>query len=627
MLQKLIYIFILLTNSVFSSEWSLQDMVKVKLIDGAILSPNRELVVAIVRDPANDLKSALYLQPLDKKEAIEVAKNGSSPSWSPDGNKIAFIVDSQIKIFELVSKKTETLTHVSDPITAVKWSPSGNELAFLTQASQDLSVTTSTNEEAKQNQQLWLISADGKSLRQLTNEAFHIGTGIFADNFAFSPDGKIIICPKMPSADIKEWLNVELVKIDLATFQISPFLPPFSLNPHFSPDGKWVAYAKGDPSWYFTSDVWIAPVEGGDPKPLAQTFNRMGTILGWSEDSQKVYVMDYRKTKAEIYVLSINGQATHQISMDLPSIQSPKLNKDMISFIGESCNQPQEVFIYNLQKKNFRQISQFNASLSLQNIAKTDLITFNAQDNLSIEALLTYPLNYDKSPFPLLVISHGGPIGSFKEEFIGAPSIYPIATFASKGFGVLQCNIRGSTGYGVQFRKANDSDWGGSDFKDLMAGIAYLKDQKRIDDSKMGIMGWSYGGYLTAWAITQTDQFKAASVGAGIINLISYTSTTDLPNFLPGSLGGELWEKLNFYLQRSPIAHVQKIHTPTLIQHGREDNRVPMGQSLELYQALKRLGIPTKIMLFPRTGHEVTETKILQEMAQANLDWFEKYIH
>jgi len=629
MIQIFTLIFMILGGSLLSLEWSLQDMLQVKLLTETALSADNKFLLTVVHDPANDLKPSLFLRALDEPKAIEVAKNSSFPSWSPDGNQFAYIAHDQIEIYDIATKKSKTLTHSSEPISVVKWSPNGHELAFIAQKPLDKSGIISVDEEAKPNAQLWLISSDGKSLKALTDGSFHVGGGIFAPEFAFSPDGKTIICPKMPSANINQWPDVELVKIDLATATVTPFLPPLSLNPHFSPDGKWVAFVKAEPDGYFAADVWIAPIEGGTPRPLAHTFDRQmsrGVILGWSEDSQNVYVMDYRRTKGEFSILPITGQKASEIPLDIPAIQSPSLRGNWIAFIGESTSRPQEVYLYNLKERKLSQASHFN-EFPLQAIAKTDLIQIKAKDGLDIEALLTYPQNFDKSkPFPLLVISHGGPIGAFKEEFIGAPSIYPIATFASRGFGVLQCNIRGSTGYGIPFRKGNDRDWGGGDFQDMMSGIAYLKDQKAIDGSKMGIMGWSYGGYMTAWAITQTDQFKAASVGAGITDLISYTGTTDLPSFIPGSFGGEMWETWDLLLARSPIAHVQNIHTPTLIQHGREDLRVPMGQGLELYQELKRLGVPTKIMLIPRTGHEITETKILQELAEANLDWFGKYI-
>lgn len=623
MLQVILLLVMALAVSAFGAEWTLQNMLQVKMITETSLSPDHKTFLTVVKNPSNDLKPSIFLG------GLEVAENGSSPTWSPDGTQFAYIANDQIEIYDIASKGSKTLTHSSEPISYVKWSPNGLELAFITQKPLDKSVITSLDEEAKANSKLWLISSDGKSPKQLTDGSFHIGTGVFAVDFAFSPDGKTIICPKMPTANINQWLKTELVKIDLATNTVTPFLPPLSFNPHFSPDGKWVAYVKTDLDWYFVGDVWIAPIDGGASQPLTHTFDRQmarGAILGWSEDSQNVYVMDYRRTKAEFSILPISGKTATEIPLDIPKVLNPTLSGHLISFIGESTNRPPEVFIYDLKKQKMEQASHFN-EFSLEAIAKTDLIQFKAKDGLEIEALLTYPQNYDKSkPFPLLIISHGGPIGPFQEDFIGAPSFYPIATFASRGFGVMQCNIRGSTGYGIDFRKANDSDWGGGDFQDMMAGIAYLKDKNMIDNSKMGIMGWSYGGYMTAWAITQTDQFKAASVGAGITNLVSFTGTSDLPSYIPGSFGGELWEKWDLLLERSPMTHVQNIHTPTLIQHGREDMRVPMSQGIELYQALKRLGVPTKIMLLPRTEHNITETKIVRELAEANLDWFGKYI-
>jgi dipeptidyl aminopeptidase/acylaminoacyl peptidase len=191
---------------------------------------------------------------------------------------------------------------------------------------------------------------------------------------------------------------------------------------------------------------------------------------------------------------------------------------------------------------------------------------------------------------------------------------------------VLRPNPRGSSGYGKKFRYANYGDWGGGDFEDVMAGVNHVIKKGIADANRLGVMGWSYGGYLAAWAITQTKRFKAASVGAGVTNLISFSGTTDIPSLLPDYLRGEPWDQFAIYFSRSAIFQVKGVTTPTLIQHGEHDPRVPLGQAQELHNALKRQGCTTMLILYPRTRHLISEPKLLVDCMNRNLQWFDRYL-
>jgi dipeptidyl aminopeptidase/acylaminoacyl peptidase len=227
---------------------------------------------------------------------------------------------------------------------------------------------------------------------------------------------------------------------------------------------------------------------------------------------------------------------------------------------------------------------------------------------------------------PLLVIVHGGPTGVFTQSFIVSRSPYPIAAFASEGYAVLRCNVRGSSGYGRQFRYANYGDWGGADYQDIMSGVDAMIARGIADPDRLGVMGWSYGGFMTSWIVTQTKRFKAASVGAGVTNLMSFTGTSDIPSFIPDYFGGEYWEVFDNWRAHSAMFHVKGVSTPTLIQHGEADVRVPISQGYEFYQALKRQGVPVEMVVYPRQPHGLQEPKLQLDAMRRNLEWFDRWV-
>ncbi len=194
------------------------------------------------------------------------------------------------------------------------------------------------------------------------------------------------------------------------------------------------------------------------------------------------------------------------------------------------------------------------------------------------------------------------------------------------GFAILQPNPRGSSGYGKKFRYANYQDWGGGDFQDLMSGVDHCIARGIADPDRLGVMGWSYGGYMTSWTITQTRRFKAARVGAAVTNLVSFTGTADIPGFLPDYFGTQPWDDLTLYRGRSAVFNAKGVTTPALVQHGEADVRVPISQGYEFYNALKQQGVPVEMLVLPRQPHGPTEPRMILKLMQTNLEWFEKYL-
>jgi dipeptidyl aminopeptidase/acylaminoacyl peptidase len=294
----------------------------------------------------------------------------------------------------------------------------------------------------------------------------------------------------------------------------------------------------------------------------------------------------------------------------------------------QKTDTPPEVFAWIPgNASGMARISSVNDSMAKIAVGRTEVIKWKSKDGREIEGLLTYPVGYQVgSKVPLILNIHGGPAGVFQQSYIGGRGAYPLATFASRGYAVLRPNPRGSSGYGTEFRRANIKDWGGMDYEDLMTGVDRVIAMGVADPDRLGVMGWSYGGYMTSTIITKTKRFKAASAGAPVTNLMSFNGTADIPGFVPDYFGGQFWENPEIYAKHSAMFNIKGVSTPTLVQHGEADIRVPISQGYELYNALKAQGVPTRMIVLPRQPHGPNEPKMHIAVMQSNLEWFDKYL-
>jgi dipeptidyl aminopeptidase/acylaminoacyl peptidase len=293
----------------------------------------------------------------------------------------------------------------------------------------------------------------------------------------------------------------------------------------------------------------------------------------------------------------------------------------------QSPDEPVEAYVMPLTSPKPVRVSAANVDLPKQPLGETRVIKWKSKDGKDVEGLLTLPANYDKArKYPLILNIHGGPAGGFGETFIGAAGLYPIASFAARGWAVLRPNPRGSTGYGIGYRSANVNDWGGGDFQDLMSGVDAVIAMGVADSNRLAVMGWSYGGYMTNWVITQTDRFKVAATGAGLSDMPSMWGTNDIPSVLDDYFSGPWYEQPERYVKLSPLYHVKNVTTPTLFLHGEADDRVPTSQGYEMYNALKRKGVETQMVVYPRQPHGPREPKFVLDIMQRHIDWVEKHL-
>ncbi|MGH9880648.1 MAG: prolyl oligopeptidase family serine peptidase [Pyrinomonadaceae bacterium] len=576
-------------------------------------------------------------------------KSSTNPKWSPDGNWIAFTSNrkdnkNNLYLLSVNGGEAEPLTDLKSNIANFEWSPDGRSIAFT--MADPKSDEEEKNDKAKNDfrwvdenlkmSRLYVLSvqkdANGKrEPRKLTTGDYQVG------DFDWSSDSSRIAFSHTKTPGANDWTTADVSIIEVASAKVTVLAntKAAETSPLYSRDGKSIAILVTDnpPRWAQTGLIQIFPSNGGpggsDAKSMVASYDGQPSIAGWSADSRRIYFNETKGTGSQVYVLDVAANRIEEIKTTPAVFGAVGLNRSgtMFGLIRQTSDTPGEAFVASVSDFTPVQISRANADLKLPALGRTEVIRWKSKDGKEIEGLLTYPVGYQTGQrVPLLLNVHGGPAGVFTQAFIGGRGAYPLATFASRGYAILRPNPRGSSGYGTEFRRANIQDWGGGDFHDLMTGVDKVIEMGVADPDRLGVMGWSYGGFMTSWIVTQTQRFKAASAGAPVTNLMSFNGTADIPSFIPDYFGGQSWEVMDRYQKHSPMFNVKGVTTPTMIQHGDADIRVPISQGYEFYNALKAQGVPTRMLVLPRQPHGPNEPKMQLAAMKANLEWFEKYL-
>ena len=640
------------TNS--PTAWTPELAMKVKGIGAVRVSPDGKKVAytvsgAVMTPERSEYVTQIWLANADGSNPMQLTfaeKSSENPRWSPDGSLLAFTSSrsskSNLYVIHLVGGEAEQLTDVKSGVGNFAWPPDGKSIVFLMRdapsddeekAAKGKDDSRWVDENVKMNR-LYLMSlekdANGKrEPKKLTTGDYNV-----EGDFDWSPDGRTIAFTrtKMPKADY--WPTSDLLSVDVAGGEVKTLAATAASesDPHYSPDGKQIAYliSEDPPRWAGYRRIAIIPAGGGNAKQLAETYDGQPGLIDWSADGRQIYFVETHGTVPRLCAIDVNTNAVAELNKGNEVIGAPALNSSraIIGFTLQAPDRAPEAYVSSMNAFAPVQVSRANADLPKLPVGKTEVVRWKSSDGMEMEGLLTYPVGYQSGKrVPLLLNVHGGPAGVFTQSFlVSSRSPYPLEVFSSRGFAILRVNPRGSSGYGQKFRYANIKDWGGGDYKDLMTGVDHVIEMGVADPDRLGVMGWSYGGYMTSWIITQTHRFKVASVGAGVTNLMSFIGTADIPGFIPDYFGAQPWENLDIYRAHSAMFNAKGVVTPTLIQHGEADERVPISQGYELYNALKVQNVPVRMIVLPRMPHGPNEPKMVLKAKQTNLEWFEKYI-
>jgi dipeptidyl aminopeptidase/acylaminoacyl peptidase len=589
----------------------------------------------------------------DAHQLTASKKSSTNAAWSPDGQWIAFLSDrpgqisatppdkKQIYLISADGGEARQLTKVEKGVINLAWSKDSKKLAF---SAEDPETKAMKDRKDKYGEydvvhgdytmvHLWTLdlplneSAAIPEPRRLTE-----GVTFSVGDFEWSPDGSRIAFSAQRDPDLISMETADIYVVTVGDSKVKKIVdtPGPDRNPRWSPDGKQIAYetaAGGKYFFYTNSKIAVVAADGGASRVLTDAFDEDPGLIAWAPDG--VYFAAAQKTYAHLFRLNPETKATEKLSApDHLLANAFSFSKDFqqVAFRGAQDNEYPEIFTTSVAKWQAKKLTTLGDQLKAFKSAKREVISWKSTDGATIQGVLYTPPDFKLSKkYPLLVVIHGGPTG-VDQPIVNADRYYPVERFVAKGALVLRPNYRGSAGYGEKFRALNVRNLGVGDYADVISGVDSLIAKGFVDKDRVGSMGWSEGGYISAFITTSSDRFKAVSVGAGISDWVTYYVNTDITPFTRQYLHATPWDDPEIYKKTSPITYIAKAKTPTLIQHGENDKRVPIPNGYELRQALEDGGVPVKMVVYKGFGHGITKPKQQRAVMEENEKWFAKYI-
>jgi dipeptidyl aminopeptidase/acylaminoacyl peptidase len=659
---------------------SIDQALEMQTASGAALSPDGQRVVYEVSRTNwkdNAFERDLWIADRSGNTHLLTAqvKSSSTARWSADGRWVAFVSDrpgqiaetkadsKQIYVIDPAGGEARQVTKLEDGVDGFEWGPDSKTIAFttkdpLSKAQKDRverygEYTVIDGDERMTH--LWTVDVtaapakDAKEKSSTSNSAasqapappFGVpeahrlteGEGFSVQGFSWSMDGSKIAFAASKDGELKNGGTTTVYVVTVADRKVTKLVttPGPNNDPHFSPDGTQVAFATADGAQYFfyaNQKIAVVPVTGGTPKVVSGSFDEDTHLFAWSEKA--IYFGALKKTASHLYRLNVTTGAVEQVTHpDDLMANGASFTKDFgeVAYTAAMPNTGAEIYIASTAGSGVPVlVTHLTDAMKPYTLAQREVVSWKSSDGATVEGILEKPADFDaKKKYPLLVVIHGGPTGVDRPN-VSADRYYPVELFVAKGALVLRPNYRGSAGYGSKFRALNVRNLGVGDYADVISGVDYLIAQGFVDKDRVGSMGWSEGGYISAFITTSSDRFKAVSVGAGISNWMTYYVNTDITPFTRQYLKATPWDDPEIYKKTSPISYIAKAKTPTLIQQGDRDKRVPVPDSFELRQALEDKGIPVKMVLYHGFGHPIDKPKQQRAVMEENLHWFEHYI-
>src|SRR6266571_2250795 len=632
---------------------TIDDLLTIKFAGGTQISPDGKWIAYTVN--YGDFKQDAFITQIwlvnsDGGKSFQLTrgeKSSTNPRWSPDGQSLAFLsnrIDDKNQIFLInpAGGEAQQLTRSEAGINNFAWSEDGKAIAY--------SATEPTSQPFKDRKEyfgdydvvregysyvhLWTIDVAEAMKAPLAGKQRTRKKDFSVDSFSWSPDSSSIVFSATVNPDLIQGVTSDIYLLNLRDDSERKIVsqPGPDNNPRFSPDGKQIVFvsAMGN-TLYYASNPRLAIVSagGGAPRSITDSFDESPGLVDWKSDG--IYFTSLQKTASHLYRVDPATARIAQVSKPdelMAGSFSIARTGDRAAFAAGSPTSVNEVFVSSLRDFSPRKLTDLTEQTKQFRLGTREVISWKSADGTTIEGVLIKPADFDPAKkYPLLCIIHGGPTGIDRPLLLTPDArYYPSDIWAARGALILKVNYRGSAGYGEKFRKLNMRNLGVGDAWDVLSGVDYLISKGWLDRSKVACMGWSQGGYISAFLTTSTDRFVAISVGAGISNWATYYYNTDITPFTINYLGNNPAEDPAIYQKTSPMSYVKNAKTPTLIQHGELDRRVPIANAYELRQGLEDRGVKVEMVVYKGFGHGITKPKSMRAVMQHNLAWFNHYI-
>lgn len=555
-----------------------------------------------------------------------------SAAWSPDGGRIAFLSDAakerqlQLYVAPASGGPARRLTLVAGQPSHVKWSSDGRTIAFLfvEGSSQEpgplvaYKPDSGVVDEKIEEQRIATVDVASGRLRIVSPANLHVY------DYDWSPDGKSFAAEAAEGSGTNNYWIAELwvIRADSGRAR-SVWKPPLQIAcPRFSPDGKTIAVIHGLMSDEGSTggDVWSVPAGGGDPKNLTPDRKSSASALVWRPSGEILFTEHIDGESAIASLDPASGRVTTlwKGPKVIASFSAARKGNSTAAVL-HSFDSPPEVWTGPVGE--WKPLTKENAGHAP--FWGTARSVHWESGGTTVQGWLLPPRSLEPGRrYPMVVSVHGGPSGANSP---GWPSRWN-AVLPSQGYFVFLPNPRGSYGHGEAFARANVKDFGHGDFEDIVKGVDEVVKTEPVDPDRVGICGWSYGGYMAMWAVTQTNRFKAAVAGAGIANWQSYYGQNRIDRWMIPFFGATVYDDPEVYARSSPITFVKKARTPTLVLHGDRDSEVPTPQGYEFWHALKTLGVPTELVIYENEGHAIARRDHLRDIERRIAGWFDKYL-
>lgn len=632
---------------------TLDDLLTLKSIGATQISPDGKWIAYTVN--YGDFKQDAFVTQIwfantDTGKILQLTrgdKSSTNPRWSPDGQGLAFLSNrledkNQIFLIDPSGGEAQQLTKSETAINNFAWSEDGKTIAYT--------ATEPTAQPLKDRKEyygdydvvhdgysyvhIWTLDVGEAMKAPLAGKQRTKKTDFSVESFSWSPDGSTIVFSATLNPDLIQGTTSDIYLLKLSDDSVKKIVDQAGpdVNPRFSPDGKQIVFTSvmGD-KLYFASNsrLAIVGVDGGKPKSITDSFDESPGLLEWNRSG--IYFSGLQKTNSHLFrVDPVNAKIIRVSEPENLMAGSFSLTRgaDRIAFTVASPTSMNEVFVSDTRSFAPRKLTNLNEQTKPFTLGTREVISWQSQDGTTVEGVLIKPANFDPAKkYPLLCIIHGGPTGIDRPVLLTPDArYYPSDIWAARGALILKVNYRGSAGYGEKFRKLNVGNLGVGDAWDVLSGVDFLIAKGWVDKNKVACMGWSQGGYISAFLTTSSDRFVAISVGAGISNWATYYYNTDITPFTINYLGNDPAEDPEIYSKTSPMSYIKKARTPTLIQHGELDRRVPIANGYELRQGLENRGVKVEMVVYKGFGHNINKPKSMRAVMQHNLSWFNHYI-